>query len=340
MKTVAIASLAGVALAGDANPDHQPAVNAGPQPINYAVPNPVNLVNRCEQQGMIAVTIDEGPGQRTRELLDMLDEAGTGVKVTFHIMTTYLQTNMAMGLFVEEAHRRGHLIGLRYNPPGNFQTMTDEEIIAALAEQSQQIFNVIGFHPRFLRLPAGSVDTRVKAIADGMGFILTGYNLDAMDYVNAATEQSVLATYENAFAPLGGIKGRWISLHHDSEPLQFIVPSIRDAVEYAKNEEGYNFVTLVDCLSAMSGRGAYRTSAGGDIDGPFLTNAGTPTTGVDISTGSTGNTGNTNDNGNYDDVEDSGEGFVPNATSPDTSAASKVVAGMVATVAAVGALLM
>lgn len=273
--------------------------------------NPVALTNSCEAQGQIGITIDEGPGLQTLNILEMLDQEG--VKATFHIVTKYLNTQ-SIGLFVEEARRRGHVIGLRYNPPNGFDSMTDDEIIEALVEQSEAIAAIIGVHPRFIRLPHNSVDDRVRTVVESMGFIITAFNIDSQDYLADATPQSVRQTYANKFAPLGNILGRWISVHHDSANRDFLPESIRESIAEGK-ALGYNFVTLDRCLTRESGGAVYRSDAYGQA--PYISNSNVPVfTGTETTSQSGGSpSGNGSSSGN------SNAGFVPN---PESSGAPGV----------------
>lgn len=59
---------------------------------------------------------------------------------------------------------------------------SDDEIILTLLQESNAIFKVLKVYPKFLRLPYGKYDQRALNIAKSMGFVVTGWNVDTVDY--------------------------------------------------------------------------------------------------------------------------------------------------------------
>jgi len=266
--------------------------------VNQPIANPVQLPDRCKEAGEIALTFDGGPGAMTGQLLNAIQELN--VRVTFHLATNHLN-QPSVEAFALGAKSANHVIGLFWNPPTAMTGMKDDEIIAALIEESNKIHKVLAIHPRFLRLPHKSVDKRVYDIVTGMGFLPTDFNFDPKDY--ASSDPDTLAgRYKAEFDKLGGFTSRYISVHHDSAPRD-LGPAIK-AIVTLGTERKYKFLGLDQCLDETF---VYKSDAAGK--GPMQTAAGSTET---TPTGNTP-TGNKPDNtGNDDDQEQSD----PKASTP------------------------
>jgi peptidoglycan/xylan/chitin deacetylase (PgdA/CDA1 family) len=73
------------------------------------------------------------------------------VKATFHPTAA----NLHIDNFAKSARRafaEGHVIGLRFEPSLDPRRMEEHDLQRELAKQSRAVYEVIGKHPKFIRL--------------------------------------------------------------------------------------------------------------------------------------------------------------------------------------------
>ena len=61
-------------------------------------------------------------------------------------------------------------------------TLSENQIVAEIIWTARIIKDVIGVTPNYLRPPYGSVDSRVRRIADGMGIRIVNWNRNSNDW--------------------------------------------------------------------------------------------------------------------------------------------------------------
>ena len=118
-----------------------------------------------------------------------------------------------------------------------------------------------------MRFPFDTYDQRAVNIALSMGFTLTNWNIDPMDYTEGMTPDQVVAPYVAQFSQVGAGLGRYISLHHDIYPL-YQDPGVISRVGTTVRSWGYTAVTLADCLSDKAYRDANNAPAGSTVKAP------------------------------------------------------------------------
>lgn len=202
------------------------------------------------------MTFDEGPSAKTLQVLNSLKQAEA--KATFHITTQYLN-NVAVLTNAITAKEAGHVIGLRF--PTDPSKLSDEQFQQALIDQSQRVKDSVGVLPKFLRLPFGKYGARELSIANCMGFVVTEWNIDTLDYDLKPTStdsklDSLQQTYGNAFAGMNAGAGRFIALHRDLYDVYLNETVLVELTKYIKSY-GYSLVTLDKCMSEAS---PYRSS--------------------------------------------------------------------------------
>lgn len=123
---------------------------------------------------MIALTFDDGPSDKTEELLDYLKEKS--IKSTFFLLGVSIPGHEDV---LKKIHDGGHVIGSHsYNHP-KFIYLTDEEIRWQIEETDRLISEVIGEKTEFFRSPYGLSDERVEKLL-GKPTIL--WNIDSEDW--------------------------------------------------------------------------------------------------------------------------------------------------------------
>lgn len=94
--------------------------------------------------------------------------------------------------------------------------MTEEQIIQTLLAGSQAIFKIIGVYPKYLRVPYGAEqDDKVVGVAQKLGFVITTFNIDSMDYSAGSTAESIVGRYNEQLSTVFAGQGAFISVHQD-----------------------------------------------------------------------------------------------------------------------------
>lgn len=199
-----------------------------------------DIKTRCVQRGMYAMTWDDGPAQFTESLLNTL--SSKNVKVTFHITTKYL-TDPNIQSIIQRIAGQGHLIGLRTEADWDLFSMSDEQIRAGVARQATVLSSFIGYVPKFIRLPYGKFDDRVRRAVESTGLIVTNFNLETYDYHNDGTR--TLNAVKLALSLVGKGTGSFISIQHDG--VQQSVGVTGKIIDLVKSS-GYKFVKLDECM--------------------------------------------------------------------------------------------
>lgn len=245
------------------------------------------IKTRCNRGGMYAMTWDDGPAQYTDQLLNVL--SSKNVKVTFHITTKYL-TDPNIQSTIQRIASQGHLIGLRTEADWDLFAMTDDQIRAGVARQAMVLSSFIGYTPKFIRLPYGKFDDRVRRAVESTGLIVTNFNLETYDYTNDGTR--TFNAVKLALSLVGKGAGSFISIQHDG--VQQSVGVTGKIIDLVKGH-GYKFVKLDECmglgdmtknkealkgaddsvdLGPMGGEGSTGMVAGGPSDGVTNPDAG------------------------------------------------------------------
>lgn len=170
-----------------------------------------------EEEKVIYLTFDDGPGIHTRQLLRILDRYGA--KATFFLVDTAYCTEELLQQMV----RSGHSIGI-HSLSHDFETIysSDEAYMKdALAMQSL-IRQRTGITTMLLRFPGGSSNTvscryskgimsRLTRAVEEAGFTYFDWNVDSRDAAGCRDTEEI---YQNV---ISGIKGKScaVVLQHD-----------------------------------------------------------------------------------------------------------------------------
>lgn len=231
----------------------------------------------CRREGMIAFTFDQGPSQYTGILLTSLAKAG--VKATFHVLPDYLD-NPVLSANLRRAATDGHLIGLFVK-----ESITEASLKSYLSNASTIIKQYTNHQPQFLRFPLPGPSPSVLKLVAGLGYRVTGYNLDSQDYqaLNDVTSPDGKGT---VFATIKGILdqivpptlGSFICVQRDI--VQASVQQMPAILNYTK-ARGYRAVRLDECIGAgvsvdADDQGGKGHDMGGDMKGQAVTRSHAP----------------------------------------------------------------
>ena len=192
----------------------------------------------------VYLTFDDGPSERTDEILKILEQYG--VKATFFVVGADGEADLQR---MRDIVAAGHTLGL-HSYSHNYQKIyaSVEAYLEDFNTLFCQIVDATGVKPQLLRFPGGSVNGYNSAIYQQLiaeltrrGFVYFDWNVDNGDsiYSGVRPTQAVLA---NAIAGIGTAR-RAMILMHDSSPKTTTVEALPAVIEsYA--QAGYTFAPL------------------------------------------------------------------------------------------------
>ena len=206
----------------------------------------------AEARGIIYLTFDDGPGDYTNALLDILDKYE--VKVTFFV------TGRGDDSVIKREYDEGHTVALHtwshnyayiYSSVGNY--FTD------LQQISDRVKNITGKESKLIRFPGGSsnlvsrrYDGRTRIMStltrevEARGYQYFDWNVDSDDAGRADNPDTV---YNNIVSRLK--EGPNVVLQHDIKP--YSVEAVERVIQYG-NENNFVFEPLTaDSFTAHHG---------------------------------------------------------------------------------------
>ena len=192
--------------------------------------------------GLVYLTFDDGPSERTREILNILDEEG--IKATFFVC--------GANEYTKRAYNSGHTIALHSNTHNySYIYASSSNFFEDLTAIDNKVYNVIGIHSKFTRFPGGSSNTISRHYSYGIMSYLTGeienrgytyfdWNVDSNDAGSDVYNSDNI--YANVINHLSHSKTN-IVLMHDSGGHTATVKALRNIIRTAK-EYGYSFKAI------------------------------------------------------------------------------------------------
>ena len=197
-------------------------------------PRYIEMNQSAPGSGRVALTFDDGPNERTGEMLEML--AKLGVPATFFLVGFRAEEQPELTRAIQAA---GHEIENHSYTHPNLTTLTADEVEAQLSKTSAVIRAITGKPSAYFRPPGGHIDRLVRRAAARQGFTGVFWTINCSPFQGARCDE--LAGYV-----LDNIRDGGIVLMHNGDPatiaaLPRIVGELR--------RRGYRFVTISDMAS-------------------------------------------------------------------------------------------
>jgi len=134
--------------------------------------NPVPFPKR-----MIALTFDDGPGNYTERLLDILERHGA--QATFFVLGNIVETRRNTIKRISDigsevaGHTWTHL---------DMRQLSDQQIAEKIQSTSVAIESVVGFSPPIFRPPYGFTNSNVRRVSSEIGYSIILWTLDTLDW--------------------------------------------------------------------------------------------------------------------------------------------------------------
>ncbi len=188
---------------------------------------PVLVIKGVVDAPKVALTLDAGASSApTPAILDTLRERN--IRITFFLTGQWIRNNPELARrMVAEGHE---LANHSTNHP-DFRTLSDEQIIAELADMEQALFEATGVAARpYFRPPFGAYDQRVLHVLIGQGYMPIYWTLDSLDSVGEPKSPQFLADRMTGYGQYTPeqMYGTIILAHCGSEPTAQALPTILD----------------------------------------------------------------------------------------------------------------
>ena len=192
--------------------------------------------------GIVYLTFDDGPSERTREILNILDEEG--IKATFFVC--------GANEYTKRAYNSGHTIALHSNTHNySYIYASSGNFFADLSAIDSKVYSTIGIHSKFIRFPGGSSNTisrnycpgimsRLTGEVEDKGYVYFDWNVDSNDAGSDVYNSDNI--YANVINHLSHSKTN-IVLMHDSGGHTATVNALRNIIKTAKGY-GYSFKAI------------------------------------------------------------------------------------------------
>ena len=175
---------------------------------------------------MVALTFDDGPGERTDELLDFLDSHGS--------RATFFMLGKKVGKYedvVKKMYALGNELGNHSWDHADLADLDEEGVQQEIGDTIDAVENVTGHRPSVMRPPYGSINATVRGNA---GAPLIMWSIDTLDWKTRDAQM----TFDTV---MGSVKDGDIILIHDIhspsvDAAEMLIPALLD--------KGYQLVTV------------------------------------------------------------------------------------------------
>lgn len=193
-----------------------------PQPVN---PDAVD----CTKVKCVALTYDDGPGDYTTQILDVLKQ--NQVHATFFLVGKHVAAHPEL---VKREVDEGNAVGIHTWDHPDLTKLAPPAITDEVKRTADAIEKASGVRPNYIRPPFGAVDQHVMQTFGQIGQAAVFWNIDTEDWKNKNTD----LVYQRAVAhPKPGM----IILMHDVHPYG---PEASPKIIATLKQQGYTFVTI------------------------------------------------------------------------------------------------
>lgn len=191
-------------------------------------------VPNVDNSKMICLTFDDGPTEKTPEVLDILAEYD--VKATFFVLGVQLEKEN-YGEVIPRMIEEGHQIGSHSYSHIDMLNADDQTIIDEF-NRTDSLLAAYGTYPTIVRFPYGDYTPEKVALTNRSNIL---WDNDSLDWEDGSTAESILNNISNY------LEGGNIILMHDMydstlEALPQLLQKLAD--------EGYECVTLDEMIAS------------------------------------------------------------------------------------------
>ncbi|KAI2609768.1 carbohydrate-binding module family 18 [Hypoxylon fragiforme] len=208
----------------------------------------------CENAGDVALTFDDGPGQYTSELLDLL--ARYNAKATFFITGINNgkgeidNTSLAWPSIIQRMHTENHQIASHTWSHADLSAVTSARRQDEIIKNEMALRNILGFIPTYMRPPYSSCTSASGCESDlaALRYHVIYFDLDTADYLNDSPTliQNSKNNFDNYFVGTSPDDDDALVISHDIH--EQTVHNLTEYMLLGLQSRGYRAVTVGECL--------------------------------------------------------------------------------------------
>lgn len=184
------------------------------------------------KQKMVALTYDDGPGDRTPELLECLK--ANNAKATFFVVGEQIESRQDT---IKQEYEYGMEIGSHTYTHPTLTHLSSEEIVSEMNKNDELVKSLTGFTMEIMRPTGGGVNDTVSA---SVGKPMVNWDVDTLDWKTKDPANTVQVALEQ-------VKDGSVILMHDLWP-----ETVDASLELIPKliEQGYKLVTVSELAKA------------------------------------------------------------------------------------------
>jgi peptidoglycan/xylan/chitin deacetylase (PgdA/CDA1 family) len=189
----------------------------------------------------VALTFDDGPGEATPHVLDLLQQAG--VPATFFVVGRHASTNPEM---LRRIIAEGHALGNHswsHDVPKAAVGWNRRKLTREIERTRRAIIDATGFQPCLFRPPGGIVKG-AESVVQKAGLSMILWSVDTRDWTGSSKDEGKLASVIRKRAVLGFTEDHPVILLHDGGGNRAATVAALPKIINDYRAQGYRFVTL------------------------------------------------------------------------------------------------
>ncbi|OTA80188.1 carbohydrate esterase family 4 protein [Hypoxylon sp. CO27-5] len=208
----------------------------------------------CENEGDVALTFDDGPGQYTSELLDLLERYNA--KATFFITGINNgkgeidNTSLQWPSIIQRMYSDNHQIASHTWSHPDLSAITSARRKDEMIKNEMALRNILGFIPTYMRPPYSSCTEASGCQADlaALQYRIIYFDLDTADYLNDSPDliQNSKDNFDTYFEDKSPNTDDALVISHDIH--EQTVHNLTEYMLKGIQSRGYRAVTVGECL--------------------------------------------------------------------------------------------
>ncbi|KAG5743918.1 hypothetical protein H9Q70_013376 [Fusarium xylarioides] len=229
----------------------------GPDTTNVARPKVGGIpygqaIYRCNRNGDIALTYDDGPYTYTEDLLDLLQRYNA--KATFYITGR----NLGKGAIddpdtpwpglIRRMVRDGHQIASHTWSHQRLTTLSRSKFWNQMIYNEIAFADILGYFPTYMRPPYSASNTTTDAWLNELGYHITYFNLDTEGYLHDSPNMISTSKqiWDNTVEGRSPATNKWLHIEHD--PVYQTVYNLTEYMLRSIRRNNFTAVTVGQCL--------------------------------------------------------------------------------------------
>ena len=210
--------------------------------------------DNCVENGMIALTFDDGPSTNIPQVLKVLGDLN--VKATFFVnaknIADFTSATSVASSTLKQIYDSDHQVGSHTMSHADLAKISRQQRWEQMRRNDEYIKRVIGVRPVHLRAPFLSYSPTMLRDIGSWGYVVAGVSLDTKDYEFSGS--GVLPGMEGMVSKAATANPEatsFISLQHD-----FVLGTEAWLRSFgpAMQQKGFKFVTTEECLNIAAYR--------------------------------------------------------------------------------------